>query len=69
MGRVLSKEEVKAEARALNELKKVSKQVEKTMALLGNCVSLDQRWVAEARTDLQKGFMCAERAITKPDNF
>lgn len=30
---------------------------------------LDQRWVSEAKTDLQKGFMSAIRAIAQPTTF
>jgi hypothetical protein len=30
---------------------------------------LDPRWVAEGRTDLQKGFMSLVRAITRPTTF
>lgn len=30
---------------------------------------LDQRWVAIAQTDLQKGIMAAVRAVAKPESF
>lgn len=30
---------------------------------------VDQRWLAIAKTDLQKGFMAWTRAITKPSTF
>lgn len=30
---------------------------------------VDQRWVAIAKTDLQKGFMALIRAIAKPETF
>lgn len=31
--------------------------------------TLDQRWVAEGKTDLQKGFMSLVRAIAQPTTF
>ena len=31
--------------------------------------SVDPRWLAEGRTDLQKGFMSSTRSIAKPDFF
>ena len=34
-----------------------------------NGVSVDQRWAAEAKTDLQKGFMSLVRAIAQPTTF
>lgn len=30
---------------------------------------IDQRWVAIAKTDLQKGFMALIRAVAKPETF
>jgi hypothetical protein len=36
---------------------------------LAKCETVDKRWLAIARTDLQKGFMCLTRAITKPESF
>ena len=30
---------------------------------------VDQRWVAIAKTDLQKGFMSAVRSIAQPESF
>lgn len=30
---------------------------------------IDKRWHAEARTDLQKGYMCLIRAIAQPTTF
>lgn len=32
-------------------------------------ITPDPRWLAEARTDLQKGFMCLVRSIAKPETF
>lgn len=32
-------------------------------------VTLPARWLAEGRTDLQKGFMCVIRAIAQPTSF
>ena len=30
---------------------------------------IDQRWLSIGKTDLQKGLMALERAVTKPDWF
>lgn len=35
----------------------------------GSVVSVDYRWVAIGKTDLQKGFMALVRAIAKPESF
>lgn len=32
-------------------------------------VTSPMRWLAEGRTDLQKGFMCVVRAISQPTTF
>ena len=32
-------------------------------------IELDKRWLAIAKTDLQKGFMALTRAVAKPDFF
>ena len=32
-------------------------------------VNVDERWLAEAKTDLQKGLMSAVRAVAQPTTF
>lgn len=32
-------------------------------------VRIDPRWLAEGRTDLQKGIMCLVRAVARPTTF
>jgi hypothetical protein len=32
-------------------------------------ITLDPRWFATGKTDLQKGFMSITRAITRPETF
>lgn len=41
------------------------------MELLDEALAMgaDSRWVAIARTDLQKAFMCATRAIARPQGY
>lgn len=36
---------------------------------LATIESIDKRWLAIARTELQKGFMFLVRSIAKPDSF
>lgn len=31
--------------------------------------TLDQRWIATGKTDLQKGFMCLVRGVAQPTTF
>lgn len=49
------------------------KALAETVGLMVEAVRMspdaDPRWVAEARTDLQKGFMSLVRAITRPTTF
>jgi len=37
--------------------------------LMDSIMDVDPRWLAIAKTDLQKGFMSLVRAITKPEGF
>jgi hypothetical protein len=53
-----------------NEVKRVASYVELLVnKLVERGGALDQRWVAEGRTDLQKGFMSLVRSVTKPTSF
>lgn len=63
--RDLSKEEIDM----MNEGKALAQQVGEWIKKLETTEGLDQRFVAIGKTDLQKGFMCAIRAIAQPTTF
>jgi hypothetical protein len=63
--------EIKAHAEATRELVERVKNFclplnEGSSAIL---LTPDPRWLAEARTDLQKGYMCLVRSVAKPETF
>ncbi|RBP74101.1 hypothetical protein [Marinobacter nauticus] len=58
-----------AEIDAMNAVKEKAAEVGELVHELEQNKELDQRWVAIAKTDLQKGFMAATRSIAKPDFF
>ena len=53
----------------MNSIKSAGKDVGELLDQLEASGKLDGRWLAIAKTDLQKGFMAATRAIAKPDFF
>jgi len=57
------------EISAMNAVKEKAAEVGELIFDLEENSDLDQRWVAIAKTDLQKGFMAATRSIAKPDFF
>ena len=57
------------EIAAMNNVKVIAEQVGQLMDNLVNIEGVDKRWVAIAKTDLQKGFMSAVRAIAQPTTF
>jgi hypothetical protein len=63
--RDLSEEEIKA----MNAVKQKAEEVGVLVREMEANKSLDQRWVAIAKTDLQRGFMAAVRAIAQPTTF
>jgi hypothetical protein len=63
--RELSQEEIDA----MNSIKELASAVGILVEELEDNPSLDQRWVAIAKTDLQKGFMAAVRAVAQPTTF
>lgn len=63
--RDLSQEEINL----MNEGKELAEQVGEYIAKLEAGTGLDQRWVAVAKTDLQKGFMSAIRSVAQPTTF
>lgn len=58
-----------AEIDAMNAVKAKAAEVGELIRDLEANRAFDQRWVAIAKTDLQKGFMAATRCIAKPDFF
>ena len=63
--RELSQDEIDA----MNRVKSQAAEVGALLDDLASVEGVDPRWLAIARTDLQKGFMSATRAIAKPDFF
>ena len=63
--RDLSQEEINA----MNAVKAKAEEVGTLISSLEAMADSDKRWVAVAKTDLQKGFMAAVRAIAKPTSF
>lgn len=58
-----------AEIRTMNECKQYAMDVGNLVEIMENTEGLDQRWIAIAKTDLQKGFMALVRAVAQPDTF
>lgn len=63
--RDLTKEEIAL----INDAKELASKVEDLVIRLETASSTDKRWVAIAKTDLQKGFMSLVRSIAKPTSF
>lgn len=63
--RELSQEEINA----MNSVKELAGAVGILIEEMQANKSLDQRWVAIAKTDLQRGFMAAVRAVAQPTTF
>ena len=65
----------KAEIDAMNEGKELAEKVGEWIKRLESAAAQeggydpDKRWLAIAKTDLQKGFMAAIRSIAKPTTF
>lgn len=53
----------------MNKCKALAELVGALVEELRVTEDLDQRWVSEGRTDLQKGFMSLVRAIAQPTTF
>lgn len=54
---------------AMNAVKSEAERIGILFEELESNVSLDQRWISIAKTDIQKGFMSAIRAIAQPTTF
>lgn len=57
------------EVALVNSVKGNANQLGQLFDILGEDAETDKRWLAIAKTDLQKGFMALIRAITKPTGF
>lgn len=57
------------EIELMNNVKEASADIGELIEVMGRDPNLDQRWVAIAKTDLQKEFMAAVRAIAQPTTF
>ena len=53
----------------MNAVKEIGKTIGALILELENTVSVDQRWVAISKTELQKGFMSLVRSIAQPTTF
>lgn len=53
----------------MNEGKQLAAEVGAFIDKLQGTDGIDGRWLAIARTDLQKGFMCLIRSVAQPTTF
>ncbi len=58
-----------AEINSMNHVKDAANTVGYIIETLEELPGIDKRWLAIAKTDLQKGFMCLTRSIAKPESF
>lgn len=63
--RDLSEEEIQL----MNSVKELGNRVGSLVDGMSQNPDFDQRWVAIAQTDLQKGFMALVRSIARPGGF
>jgi hypothetical protein len=58
-----------AEIDLMNEIKAIGPKLNELVEKLRDTASLDQRWVAIGKTDLQSGLMALTRAVAQPTFF
>lgn len=63
--RDLSQEEIDR----MNAIKNIGETLGEVIKSVSETPDIDQRWVAIAKTDLQKGIMALVRAIARPESF
>ncbi len=63
--RELSQDEISA----MNAITDKAQQVKILIDTIDQIVGRDGRWLAIAKTDLQKGFMFLKRAVARPETF
>lgn len=54
---------------AMNDCKLIAVEVGTLCDKIAGMTGIDQRWLAIAKTDLQKGFMALVRSIARPETF
>lgn len=57
------------EINLMNEAKELASKVGELVERLAVTEGIDGRWLAIAKTDLQKGFMSLVRSIAQPTSF
>lgn len=57
------------EIACVNGVKELAQKVGEIITSLDQMGETDKRWIAIAKTDLQKGFMSLTRAIAQPTTF
>ena len=58
-----------AEVDLLLEGRMLAAQVARYVEKLERDQTLDHHWISVGKTDLQKGFMCLARAVSRPASF
>ena len=53
----------------INSIKETAEEVGAIIEGMTGWNGADQRWVAIAKTDLQKGFLALVRAVAQPESF
>jgi hypothetical protein len=53
----------------MNDAKSKAEDIGKLIEVLNENPNIDKRWLAIAKTDLQKGFMSLVRSIAQPTTF
>lgn len=57
------------EINLMNDAKAKAEDIGKLCDVLNDNPAIDKRWLAIAKTDLQKGFMALVRSIAQPTTF
>lgn len=57
------------EINLMNDAKSMASGIGAFITTLETLPDIDKRWLAIAKTDLQKGFMALVRSIAKPETF
>jgi len=57
------------EISAMNDCKQIAVEVGILCDKISGISTVDHRWLAIAKTDLQKGFMALVRSIARPETF
>ena len=63
------RELTEGEIALMNQFKQLAEQVGVAIEAMEGVEGIDQRWVAIAKTDLQKGFMAIIRSVAQPTTF